>query len=129
MQIATTGARLLLGVIFGAAGISGFLIINNPPPAPPGLATAFQNVFFASHWVLFVDAIECVAGVLLVANVYVPLALLALAGVIYNMFVFHLMMMPIGLPAPIIATALWILTATPYRAVLEPLLKPKLHAP
>jgi hypothetical protein len=129
MQIATTGARLLLGLIFAAAGVSGFFIINNPPPAPPGLATAFQNVFFASHWVLFVDAIELIAGAFLLTDVYVPLALLALAGVIYNMFVFHLTMMPLGLPAPIIATTLWILTATRCRAVFEPLLKPKLHAP
>jgi hypothetical protein len=44
MRIASTIARILLGLIFTAAGIVGFAIFHNPPPAPPGLASAFQDV-------------------------------------------------------------------------------------
>ena len=125
MNIATLVARVLLGLIFLAAGISGFLMVNNPPPAPPGLAGAFQNVFFESRWVLFVDAVELVAGVLLLANRFVPLALVALAGVIYNIAAFHITLAPSGIIAPFVLAALWLVIALPLRAHFAPLLVAK----
>jgi putative oxidoreductase len=122
MRIAFLIARILLGLIFTAAGVAGFFIFHNPPPAPPGLAAAFQDVFFRSGWVLFVDSVYIVAGVLLLANRYVPLALVALAAIIFNIFVFHLTIMPAGLPAPVILTLLWLLVAWPLRSHFAPLL-------
>jgi len=58
MKITVTIARILLGLVFFAAGLSGFLLIAHPPALPPGLAGAFQDVFFRSRWVLFVDGVE-----------------------------------------------------------------------
>ncbi|HEY8298397.1 MAG TPA: hypothetical protein VIG32_10280 [Candidatus Baltobacteraceae bacterium] len=125
MKTASTIARILLGLIFVAAGLSGFLIFHNPPQAPPGLAGAFQDVFFKSGWVLFVDAIQMITGLLLLANRFVPLALTALAAVIFNIYIFHLTMAPIGLPAPIVVTVLWLLVALPLRSHFAPLLVTK----
>ena len=48
MNIATTAARLVLGVGFLFAGASAFFI-SSPPPEP-GLAGVFNDVFFKSHW-------------------------------------------------------------------------------
>jgi hypothetical protein len=108
--------RVLLGLIFCAAGLSGFLLISNPPPAPPGLAGVFQHVFFESRWVLFVDGVEFVAGVLLLLNRFVPLALTLLGAVISNILAFHITMQPSGLPVALVVTLLWILIALRHRA-------------
>jgi putative oxidoreductase len=121
MKTAFSISRILLGLVFTAAGLSGFLLIANPPPMPPGLAGAFQDVFFKSHWVLFVDSVELVAGVLLLANRYVPLALTALAAVIANILVFHITMMPSGLPVAVVVAILWTIVALPFRAIFAPL--------
>jgi putative oxidoreductase len=122
MNVAVLVCRLLLGLIMLVSGASGFFIVNNPPPAPPGMATDFMNVFFASRWVLFVDGIQFIIGVLLLANRYVALALVMMAAMIFNMFVFHITMMPIGIFGPLVLLALWIVIARQHRAALEPLL-------
>ncbi len=92
------------------------------PPSPPGLAATFTDAFFRSHWVQFVDGVELIAGLLLLANRYVGLALVALIAVIANMFWFHISMQPAGLPAPLILLGLWIVVAYRNRAALLPLL-------
>jgi len=121
MNIAVVVARILLGLAFVAAGVLGFIMINNPPPAPPGLAGAFQDVFFRSRWVLFVDAIELLAGAMLLANRFVPLALTLLGAVIANIIVYHITLAPAGLPLAAIVTVLWSVVAARYRAGFAPL--------
>ncbi len=122
MKTAAIVSRIVLGLLFTVAGISGFVLIGHPPPAPPGLAGQFQDVFFASRWVLFVDGVEVVAGILLLANRYAPLALTALAAVIANIIVFHATMQPAGLPIAAVVAVLWFLAATRHRDRLAPLL-------
>lgn len=121
MKITATVARILLGLVFSAAGLSGFLLINHPPAAPPGLAGDFQTVFFRSYWVLFVDGVELIGGVLLLTNRFVPLALALLGPVIANIIVFHLTMAPMGLPVAFFVALLWSLIAVRYRASFAPL--------
>ena len=121
MNATSTVARILLGLVFLAAGVSGFVLISHPPAPPPGLAGAFQDVFFRSRWVLFVDAVEAVAGALLLANRYVPLALAALAAVIANIIVFHLTMAPAGLPIAAVVATLWAILAYRHRSSFAPL--------
>ncbi len=125
MKTAAVVARILLGLIFFAAGLCGFFFVNNPPPAPPGLASAFQDVFFRSHWVVFVDAVELAAGARLLSARYVPLALTLLGGVISNILVYHITMMPIGLPVALLVTVLWIIVASQFRSSFAPLFTPK----
>jgi len=120
MKIATIIARILLGLVFLAAGLSGFFLINHPPP-PPGLAGQFQDVFFRSRYELFVCSVQLVTGILLLINRYVPLALVALAAVIANILVFHITMQPAGLALPIIVAVLWFIVAWPLRAHFAPL--------
>jgi putative oxidoreductase len=121
MKIATIIARILLGLVFLAAGLSGFFLINHPPPPPPGLAGQFQDVFFRSRYELFVCSVQLVTGILLLINRYVPLALVALAAVIANILVFHITMQPAGLALPIIVAVLWFIVAWPLRAHFAPL--------
>jgi putative oxidoreductase len=122
MKTTFTVSRVLLGLIFLASGISGFLLISNPPPMPPGLAGEFQTVFFRSGWVLFVDGVELIAGLGLLTNRFVPLALVSLAAVIANILTFHITMMPAGLPVALFVTLLWVTASWPYRTIFAPML-------
>jgi putative oxidoreductase len=119
MTIAATTARILLGIIFTLAGLSGFFISH--PPAQPGLAGTFNDVFFQSHWILFVAAAQLVIGVLLLLNRFVPVALMMLAAFLYNSFAFHLTMSRAALPAPTIVLALWVLVSLPHRRLFAQL--------
>ena len=119
MNIARIIARMLLGLLFTAAGIMAF-VITTPPPEP-GLAGAFNEIFMKSHWALFVGSAQLALGVLLLVNRFVPVALIVLAAFLYNSFAFHLTMAPSVLFAPILCTALGAFVAWPYRALFAPL--------
>ena len=73
MAVVTTLARIVLGLLFIFAGALPFFITS--PPPQPGLAGAFNDLFFRSHWVWFVAVAQLTLGVLLLANRFVPLAL------------------------------------------------------
>ena len=129
MKIARLVARILLGLAFVGTGAMSF-IITSPPPLP-GLAGTFNAVFYASHWAQFVGFAQVVAGVLLLANRFVPVALIILAAFLYNSFAFHITMAQSALFAPIVVLALWLLIATEYRAVFAPIFtaRPLEHVP
>lgn len=123
MNIVRTIARILLGLLFIFAGAMAFFI-KTPPPLP-GLAGTFNQVFFQSHWVLFISTVQIVLGVLFLINRYVPIALILLAAFLYNSFAFHILMAPSGLFAPIVVTALWLFVGWPYRALFAPIFAAK----
>jgi hypothetical protein len=93
-------------VIFLVMGLNGFLNFTSLPP-PAGIAGQFMGVLYVSHhlWVIF--AFLVVAGVLLLVNRYVPLAVLA--PVIVNILTFHATMAPSGLPLALFVAVLWTL--------------------
>ncbi len=49
------------------------------------------------------------------------MALLLLAGVLSNILVFHITMMPLGIFPGLIATLLWFVVALQYRSLFAPL--------
>ncbi len=118
-------ARIVLGLIFTLGGLSGFLLIGHPLPVPAGLAGEFQRVFFQSGWVYLVDGAELIAGVLLLANRFVPLALALLAAVLPNILTFHITMMPGGIGPGLFATLLWLVLARQHRSILAPFFRAK----
>ena len=125
MIIATTIARILLGLAFVLAGLVPF-VFPSPPPQP-GLAGSVNHALFASHWMLFVGFAQVLIGVSFLSNRFVPVALIMLAAFLYNSFAFHLGTSPALLPLPLVATALGVLVALPYRTLFAPIFvaKPK----
>ena len=106
MKTASVVARYLTGIIFLVMGLNGFLnFIPLPPPA--GIAGQFMGVLYVSHYLWVVFAFQVIAGVLLLANRYVPLALAVLAPVIVNILTFHATMAPSGLPLALFVAGLW----------------------
>ncbi len=123
MRIAVLVARILLGLLFVFSGIFAFIPFN--PPPQPGLAGQFQDMFFATHWVKFVEIVQLIVGVLLLTNRYVPLALITLAAIIANILFFHIALQPRTLPIPLVVVVLWVLVALQHRASFAPLLAAK----
>ena len=110
MKVASLIARLLLGLIFVVFGLNGFLHFI-PMPPPTGLAGQFAGALFVSHFTVVIFGIQLIGGLLLLLNRFVPLALVLLGPVIVNIFFFHALMAPSGLPLAIVVVVLWLIIA------------------
>ena len=108
MRTLSAIARYLAGVIFLVFGLNGFLNFI-PLPTPGGIAGQFMGALYVSHYVWVIFAFQVVAGVLLLVNRYVPLAVAVLAPVIVNILSFHALMAPGGLPLALVVAVLWVL--------------------
>src|SRR6266566_1705712 len=106
MRIACVIARYLAGVIFLVIGLNGFLNFI-PLPPPGGVAGQFIGALYVSHYLWVIFAFQVIAGVLLLVNRYVPLAVAVLAPVIVNILSFHALMDPSGLPLALLVAVLW----------------------
>ena len=106
MRIASVIARYLAGVIFLVMGLNGFLNFI-PLPPPGGIAGQFLGALYVSHYLWVIFAFQVIAGVLLLVNRYVPLAVAVLAPVLVNILAFHALMAPSGLPLALFVAALW----------------------
>jgi putative oxidoreductase len=106
MKIFTNISRFLLALVFTVFGLNGFLHFI-PAPPPSGVAGQFLGAMFVSKYLLFVFAIQLIAGVLLFVNRFVPLALALLAPVIVNILLFHSLMAPSGLGLALFVAILW----------------------
>jgi putative oxidoreductase len=109
MKTTSTIARYLLGFVFLVFGLNGFLHFI-PSPLPPGVAGQFLGALFISHYLIPIFLLQLIPALLLLAGRYVPLALTLLAPVIVNIFFFHALMQPNGLPLAFVVIILWILT-------------------
>lgn len=85
-------ARLLLGAIFTFAGLNGFLfLVGIEPLGATSLHVPLMQVLVSTPFVFIpLKMLELVAGVLLLANRFVLLALLALLPIGMNILLFHL---------------------------------------
>jgi len=106
MRTVPTIAQYLAGVIFLVFGLNGFLHFI-PFPPPSGVAGQFMGALFVSHYLMVIFAFQVIAGVLLLVNRYVPLAVAILAPVIVNILCFHALMAPSGLPLALFVALLW----------------------
>jgi putative oxidoreductase len=106
MKISTSIARILLGLLFLVFGLNGFLHFI-PMPPPSGLAGQYMGVLFVSHYLVLVFLVQVLGGALLLANRFVPLALILLGPVLVNILLFHSLMAPAGLPLALFAAVLW----------------------
>ena len=107
MKTVTHIARILLGLIFLVFGLNGFLNFI-PMPPPTGVAGQYMGALFVSHYLVAVFLLQLVAGVLLLANRFVPIALVLLGPVVVNILLFHALMAPAALALPVVVTALWL---------------------
>jgi uncharacterized membrane protein YphA (DoxX/SURF4 family) len=118
-------SRFLLGVMFFVSGLNGFLNFI-PPPAPDAMppgAMAFAGALFQAGYMLpLVAGTQLLAGALLLANRFVPLALAILAPMLVNIIAFHVFLAPTGLAIPVVLLALELHLAWVHRSYFAPML-------
>src|SRR5258708_17670210 len=127
MRTASAIARNLAGVIFLVFGLNGFLNFI-PLPPPGGIAGQFMGALYASHYLWMIFAFQVIAGVLLLVNRYVPLAVAVLAPVIVNILFFHALMAPSGLPLAFFVPVLWTVIFVDVRSAVAALFQAAVQA-
>jgi uncharacterized membrane protein YphA (DoxX/SURF4 family) len=107
MKSLTLVSRILLGLTFTIFGLNGFLHFIKIPPHEGG-AAQFMGALVVSHYLIPVCALQVTAGLLLLVNRFVPLALAILAPIIVNIALYHALMAPHGGGLVAATTALWV---------------------
>ncbi|MEZ0391957.1 MAG: DoxX family membrane protein [Pseudobdellovibrionaceae bacterium] len=122
-------ARILLGLIFFAAGLTGLLNLVPPPPDLPERLQTFNTGLMASgYFFTLLKLTETICGALLLSGFFVPLALVILAPISLNIFLVHAFLAPSGLPLAIVIGLLLIYLsffAQPYSSVVKQLFRAK----
>lgn len=83
-------ARFLLGLIFTVFGLNGFLNFLPAPPLSGPEAEFLGAMIKTGYFFTIVKLIEVISGILLLVGFYVPLALILLAPIVFQIFFFHL---------------------------------------
>jgi putative oxidoreductase len=124
MKIASMIARVLLGLIFVFFGSNAFLHFLPMPPLPQGVTGEYLHAFFASGYVYVIGGLQVLAGLLLLVGRFVPLGLTILGAIIFNIWAFHLLMAPEGLPPAIVVTILELFLVWRYRGAFVGIVRP-----
>jgi putative oxidoreductase len=116
-------AQSLLGLVFFVFGLNFFLNFMPPQPPPPPAAATFTGGLMASGFVFpLIKAIEVAAGLALLTNRFVPLALTLLAPIIIVISGFHILLAP-SYAVPVILLVLELYLVWSYRAAFAPMLR------
>ncbi len=121
-----TAARYILGLLFFVFGLNGFLNFI-PPPATafPDAAMNYMNGLMGSGYFFPVlKGTETLCGLLLLSGFLTPLALIILAPITIQIFLFHAILTP-GLAMivlPVVIIVLHVTAATRYWPIYRQLL-------
>ena len=125
-----TVARLFLGLVFTVFGFNFFLHFLPTPPLPGGrVATFFAGVMATGYLMQLVHAVKIAAGILLLTNRFVPLALTLLAPIVVNILGFHAFVAGAGLGIPIAILVAGLYLARTHRAAFAPMLRARAPLP
>jgi putative oxidoreductase len=123
MKCAATIARYLLGVLCLVFGANKFLQFMPTPEAfPPNVEVFMKGIMAAGYIMPTVGVIFILVGICLVIGMYVPLALLILVPVTYNIFMMHLVLDPATGVMAYIVTVLNIFLLVAYKKAYKSLM-------
>ncbi len=119
--------RILLGLIyfiFGLNGLFNFLPMT-PPPMPENAIAFSMGLMKSGYFFPVLKVTESLCGLLLLSGFAVPLALVILAPITLQIFLFHSILTPgvqnILLPA--VMVILHLVSATRYKEIYAPLFR------
>jgi hypothetical protein len=115
--------RILLGLGFTVFALNYFVPFLPAQDAPPDAAGAFLGAFVGSGFLTLVKAVELAAGLALLANRFVPLALALLAPIIVGIVAFHALLAPAGMGIAIGFLVIELALAWAYRGAFAPMLR------
>lgn len=114
MKHAKTAARLLLGLLFLTFGLNFFLHFLPMPPSPEPMGKLMGAFFESGYLFQFIKVTEILMGLLLLANLFVPLALVILAPITLNIVAAHLFLDPAGIGAAALILVLHVFLGVQY---------------
>lgn len=123
-HLSVTVPRVLLGLVFTAFGLLVLLKLA-PPQQHEGLAAQFLGALASTYLLTLVKLTEVAAGLMLLTNRFVPLALTLLAPITLNIVGFHTLIEPGGFALPLTLLGLQLWLAWKYRAAFAPMLHAK----
>jgi putative oxidoreductase len=100
MKIAVLIARILLGLIFVVFGFNYFHdFLKIPMPPMSKTASGFEfGLYNSGYFFQYMKVLEIVSGLFLLVNRYTALFILVLAPIVLNIFLFHTILVPSGMP-------------------------------
>ncbi|WP_159468054.1 DoxX family membrane protein [Dyadobacter sp. 3J3] len=105
MKIAVIIVRVLMGLMFLFASIAYFFKLI-PPQELSGPMKLFNEGLVASgYFMQFLKAVELIAGLLLVAGLFLPLTAIIIFPITINIFMVHVFLAPQGIPIAIFMLA------------------------
>lgn len=105
MKIAVIIVRVLMGLMFLFASIAYFFKLI-PPQELSGTMKLFNEGLTASGYFMpFLKAVELIAGILLVAGLFIPLTAIVIFPITINIFLVHIFLAPEGIPVAIFMLA------------------------
>ena len=87
-------ARIIFGLILLIFGLNKFLDFLPPLEANDAANNFFGALINTGYMMSFIAITEIIAGILLFANKFVPLALVIIFPIMINAFLFHLFLDP-----------------------------------
>ena len=100
-KVPTAFARILLGAIFLVFGLNGFFDFMAMPPMPDKANAFLAGLGASGYFFPFLKSMEVTCGVLLLMDIYVPLALVILAPIVANILMFHAFLAPKAIYLPL----------------------------
>lgn len=116
--------RLLMGLAFMVFGLNGFIhFMPEPKTEMPKAITDLMGGMMGSGYMFpLIFGTQLLVGVLLVLNIFVPLALVLIAPVLVNIIVFHIRLQPSGIVPGAVLTVFELYLAWCYRKCFYPML-------
>jgi uncharacterized membrane protein YphA (DoxX/SURF4 family) len=108
MSRRTIFSRFLLGIIFLVTGFNGFFHFFQMPMMPERAMSMINALGASGYFFVFLKSLEVLCGLLLVMDLYVPLALIILAPIVSNILMFHFFLAPNGLLLPLVIALLMV---------------------
>src|SRR6266436_8232828 len=100
-------ARILMGIAFTVFGLNGFLhFMPEPKTMPPGVGEFMAGVTAAKYFLPLLFGTQLLVGILLLLNLFVPLALVLIMPVLVNIILYHIFLDPSGIVPGAVLTAL-----------------------
>jgi putative oxidoreductase len=123
MKIALIIVRILMGLIFAASAIVVLFNLVPPPPLEGKVKTFNEGIAAAGYFIPTLKSIELVCALALLSGRVLPLATIVLFPITVNIFLFHAVLSPEGLPVAFFLLIGNFFLAYTYRGRFFPLLK------
>ena len=118
MQSLSIIPRILLGLIFVVFGLNGFFHFLKVPAVPVSAQNYLSCLFSAPYFLYLVKGSEVFFGFLLLWGLWIGFALVGLAPIVINIFLFHFFLDPDGVQVGGVILGVWgILFATNWSRV------------